>query len=289
MDCVQTPQVSMHRVVELRPHPCYVRHQLKVPASKLSALTKGGDLAFSEPIVITQDRIILDGYARYELARLRARPTLLCIEYQLNDLEALHFLLQRHLRSDGLNDFGRVLLALDLEPWLEEKARENQRIGGRAKGLSNLTEADRVDVRQEIADAAGVCAANVRKVQQLRKTALPEILDALRAGEIRIHRGWKLSRLTTADQLKSLQLYRSKKGVGKAIRQMIARHKTKHPPNVFDLGTLLHRLSELDLDEAGSITVSGVKVQGKGVYLSEELMQTLAAQEELDFSWQMTQ
>jgi hypothetical protein len=288
MDCVQNPQVSMHRVVELRPHPCYVRHQLKVSASKLSALIKGGDRAFSEPIVITQDRIILDGYARYELARLRARPTLLCIKYQLNDLEALHLLLQRHLRSDGLNDFSRVLLALDLEPWLEEKAKENQRIGGRSKGLSNLTEADRVDVRQEIADAAGVCAANVRKVQHLRMTARPEILDALRAGEIRIHRGWKLSQLTPAEQLETLRLYRSKKGVGKVIRQMIARHKTQHPPNVFDLRSLLHRLSELDLDEAGSITVSAVKAQGKGLYLSEELLQTLAAQEELEIPCKTT-
>ena len=47
-----------------------------------------------------------------------------------------------------------MVLALDLEPWLQEKARSNQRVGGQNKGSSTLATASRVDVRCEIAVAA---------------------------------------------------------------------------------------------------------------------------------------
>ena len=102
----------------------------------------------------------------------------MCIEYKLDEIEALHFLLQKHARSDGLNAFSRILLALDLKACFKEKGRENQGVGGRLKGSSNLTEADRMDTRQKMADAAGACPANVSKVQDLLITAQPEILEA---------------------------------------------------------------------------------------------------------------
>jgi hypothetical protein len=169
---------------ELHPHPSYDRHHLTVPASQLSAIADRGDLALLEPLVITRDRTILDGYARLELARLRGRATLPCIEYDLTESEALHWLLQKHRRSNGLNDFSRILLALDLEPWFKEKARSNQRAGGHNKGSSKLTEAERLDVRSEIAAAAGVSVGNLSKVKQLMMTAQPELLQPLRSREV---------------------------------------------------------------------------------------------------------
>jgi hypothetical protein len=56
-------------VGELRAHPSYARHKLSVDASKLSSLSGRGDLAFCDPIVVTRDRIVIDGYARLELAK----------------------------------------------------------------------------------------------------------------------------------------------------------------------------------------------------------------------------
>src|SRR5450759_906608 len=57
------------RLGELRPHPSYVRLRLTVPVSKLSALAEQGDLAFREPLAITRERIVIDGYAQLQLAR----------------------------------------------------------------------------------------------------------------------------------------------------------------------------------------------------------------------------
>lgn len=78
--------------------------------------------------------IIIDGYARWELARRQGRQTIPCLEYDLTDEEALRWLIQSHRPSRGLNSYSRVLLALDLEPRLQERARANQQAGGQNKG-----------------------------------------------------------------------------------------------------------------------------------------------------------
>jgi len=161
---------------ELHPHPSYIRHNLAVHARQLSAVAELGDLAFREPLVITQDHIILDGFARWTLARLQGRSTLACIEYQMSEAEALQNILQRQRRSSSLNDFIRICLALELEPFLKSKGRAKQQAGGQNKGSSILTEAERFDVRKEIARIAGVSVGNVTKVKQLTTTAHSDIM-----------------------------------------------------------------------------------------------------------------
>jgi len=132
---------------DLRAHGSYARHGLAVPADKLSVVRARGELAFLEPITITHERTIIDGYARWQLAKELKLPFLHCIEYELAETEALEWLLQKHCRSNGLNDYSRIMLALDLEPELTEKARTNKQIGGQHKGWSNLTKAEQVHVR----------------------------------------------------------------------------------------------------------------------------------------------
>ena len=227
--------------------------------------------------MITADGVII--YSRYELARLQARKTLHCIEYEITEQEALHWILQMHRRSNGFNDFTRILLALELEPWLREKALLNQRAGGQNKGLSKLTEA--CSVRSKVAQAAGVCEGNITMVKQLMARAHPDLFEALRSGEIRIHRAWKWSKQSTAKQIQALRFYRSKKGVHKAIRRLISSLKPRSRQIVFDLGRLMQLVSGLGPDEASSLGVWVVQAPGKMVYVTEELVQALGSQQEL--------
>jgi hypothetical protein len=117
-------QLAICRLDELQPHPSYVRHRCSVSAAQLSALAALRDVAFRQPIVITRARWIIDGYARWQLARQKGLTTILCIEHDLDEEEALRWLIQSHRPSRGLNSYGRVLLALDLEPCLQERAVE---------------------------------------------------------------------------------------------------------------------------------------------------------------------
>jgi hypothetical protein len=267
-----SPQIVTCRVDELRPHPSYVRHQLSVSAAQLSALATLGSLVFREPIVTNRNGTIIDGYARWDLARHQDRQTILCLEYDLTEQEALQWLIQSHRPSRGLSAFHRVLLALDLEPSLQELARSNQRIGGQNKGLANLTEAQRVDVRSDIAAIAGVSSGNVTKVRQVMKSAHPQIQQAARSGEISIHMAWKSSRLQTEQQLSELEEYRSRKGTNLTSRRLIQKHVARLSASLLvprSLGHLITRATGKGPSLLNSIAVTEIDAPGNVAYLTK--------------------
>jgi hypothetical protein len=266
---------------ELRPHPSYIRHNLAVQACQLSVVAELGDLAFREPLVVTQDRIILDGFARWTLARLQGRSMLPCIEYEMSEPEALQSLLQRHRRSSGLNDFIRIRLALELEPFLKSKGRAKQQAGGQNKGSSILTKAERLDVRKEIARIAGVSVGNVTKVKQLTTTAHSDIIKALREKELSIHRAWLWRELSTEEQMERLWLNQSKRGIARTIRHLLSPYLPKSSPVVTELEDLIKVVSALQLGKVGSVRVVSINVPGKAIFVTEELLRTLESQEEL--------
>ena len=137
-----------------------------------------------------------------------------------------------------------------------------------------------MDVRKEIAAAAGVAAGNVTKVKQLVGIGRAELLEALRGGEISIHRAWKLIRESPDQQIEALRTYRAEKGVNKSIRDLISRHKQKRTPTALDLGSLARRLSELEQDESNSVRVSMIRAPGKMIFVTEELIQSLRPYQE---------
>jgi len=269
------------RTDELRPHPSYFRHHLTVPASKLCALAEQKALTLSEPLVITPDYMIIDGYARWELARLQRRPTLPCFVYDVTEEQSLLLLLQRHRQSDGLNAFCRTLLALDLETSLRERSRLNQRIGRQGKGSSNLTDADRLDVRREIAKAAGVSAGNVTKVKQILLYANSSVQDALRGGDLSIHRAWQWLNRTHDQQGQALLNYREERGLRRTIRGLISRHVRASTPDP-SLVDLARGLAGLAPQETRAIRIVKTKASGKTIVLTEELFELLHRQGEME-------
>ena len=101
-----------------------------------------------------------------------------CIEYDFGSEAALLFMLDKHRPADRLNAFCRIAMALALEPYWRARARQRQCQGGAEKLSSTLTKASAIDVRAEIARAAGVGAGNVTKVKQLLETTIPAMRDA---------------------------------------------------------------------------------------------------------------
>jgi hypothetical protein len=277
------------RVDELRPHPSYVRHHLSVSASQLSALAAHGSFTLQEPPVITRDRRIIDGYARLELARRQGQRSILCIEYDLTDEQALRWLIQSRHPYRGLNAYLRILMASDLEPDLQEEARRNQQAGARNKGSSKLTTVKTVDVRSEIAAVAGASTGNVTKVTQLRRTAHPSVEEALRAGEISIHKAWQWRNESPETQLENLRRRRLERGISRKARTLVAEHQAAILPSaphpipfhLLELVSIVSGLSNMSTDESsefGTVVTAILDVPGKGIYLTKELVQALRSQ-----------
>lgn len=265
---------------DLQPHPAYARHHFTVPASQLSQVAEAKDVALREPLTVTRDRTVLDGYARWELARQQGTKALPCLEFDLCEAEALRWLIQRHRRSKGLNDYCRILLALELEPWLKEQARSNQQLGGQQKGSSNLAEADRMDVRSKLAAAAGVSTGNLSKARHLASVAHPRVQEALRSGEVSIHQASIWLR-TPKQQLDLLQLQQSKRGLSRKIDSFLNAHHRSPCGGDLDLQHVLGRLSAMSPEQRCSVLVDEINVPGEVLLISSALRRSLISQGEL--------
>jgi hypothetical protein len=279
---IDEPRLVTRRLEELCKHPSYIGHGLAVPAAQLSSLMTQGTRPFSQPISITRCGIIIDGYARYELAHRQGRQTILCLEYNLDEQEALRWLIQSHAPSKGLNGLSRSLLALDLEQPLQEAARANQREGGRSKGSSSLTEPQTVDVRSKVAAIACVSSGNVTKAKQVLKYAHPIIQEAVKAGEISLHKAWQWSGLSPQGQTKNLEELRSRKGTNQTSRRLIQKHVARMSPTRLLPSTLSDVLKPFipdGLAKLSSIVVSEIDASGQIAYFTKEALRTLRTTE----------
>jgi hypothetical protein len=271
-----------HRLSELLAHPSYERHRLSVSASQLSAVVSLGSVAFREPIKVTRNLTIIDGYARFQLARQQARETIDCLEYDLSEEQALYWLIEIHRPSKGRCAFDRVALALDLEPAFQRTARANQQWGGENKGSSTLTTAQKMHVRSEIAAVARVSAGNVEKVRRILKDAHSNIQRATKAGEISIHMAWQCSRLSVCQQLTKLDEYRSRKGINQTSRRLIQKHVAKLAPTRLlppSLGDLLKAFVHDRSSALDCVVVSEIDSPGKIAYFTKEALHALTSKE----------
>lgn len=274
LDEIQSQLVAC-RPDELQPHPSYDRHNLAPSASQLTAIAALGDSPFREPILVTRDRTIVDGHARWKVALLAKRPKLLCMEYQLDKVEALRMLLRTHRRLRGFTPFERISLALDLKPFFQEKAKSNQRMGGRKEGLSNLTT---VHVRNQIAIEAGVSCGNVTKFEQLMETAHPKVRQAAQTGEISLHKAWKWRTLSPEEQLSALHFDQAKRGTKRVVSQLIrrlARKRSPASPTRRKLGDLLQGFSIPRSQRLDSVEVIVINAPGNIAFLTPEAIQAL--------------
>jgi hypothetical protein len=154
-----------------------------------------------------------------------------------------------------------------------------------------LTEVKPLDVRSEIASLARASTGNVTKVAQLRKRAHPHVEQAVRTGEISIHKAWQWSHESPEKQIEKLRLRRIERGLKKKARVLVAQHQAKLRPSgadlppftMPDLVRLLNRLTDTPTDESsasGTIAITTVDVPGKDIYLTQDFVQGFRLQQE---------
>ena len=272
-------ELVSRRVDQLRPHPCLTKLKIVPTAQELS---RGATL--SEHLTITQDNYILSGHARWENARRQRCSSLPCLQFQMTVQQALLWILEKHQGSPGLNDYNRIVIALELEPWLRSCARTNQQTGGHFKASSNLTEADRLDVRAEVAKAANVSVGNVSTVKKLLERAGPDVLKALREGEVSIPRAgsWLKGSGNLTDQL---SVYRNLRMLDRAINTRLRGHLATATTigREIECRQVASALARLSTDQETSVVVRTAKIPGQVLILSTELLESIERQGRLSF------
>ena len=206
-----------------------------------------------DPILIATDGTILAGFGRWRLAVFEQRSEIYCIEHPLSADDSLAFILDHHQTQRGWNDFVRIRLALTLKPQFQQRALDNMRAGGKYKGLANLPEAHHVDVRQQLADMAGVCPRNVGNVETLLKIAHPTLIEALGNGTLKINRAMALCKLPQSEQFEEFIRYSEERATNRVIRRSIPQPKEKKA--VLDVLAVLDALQCQEAQQPGSVAV----------------------------------
>lgn len=176
-----------------------------------------------DPILITTNGTILAGFGHWRLALFEGRDEIHCIEYMLSEDEALQFIISHHQSQRGWNAFIRIRLALKQERFFQQRALDNMKAGGKYKGSTNLSEADRIDVRQEIAKLAGTGTGNVTKVKAILRSSHPNIITSLQNGLLSIHRAWLWSKLPKSQQKVEFARYEEKRTERKTLREFVSK------------------------------------------------------------------
>jgi len=228
-----------------------------------------------EPVRTTKNGTILSGIGSWRLALSEHRQQISCIEYDVNEDESLQYILAIHRTRSRWNSFVLIRLALTLEPHFQQKAHDNLRAGGKYKGSTNLSKADRVEVRREIANAAGTGTGNVDKVKAILRSAHPNIIAALQNGPLRIHRAWKWCRLPKSQQKEEFASYEEEQTRRKILREFGGGQSRLS----FDPRQILEALQLFETHHPGQIIVRGSTRRETVVILGQDLIEEMKAME----------
>ena len=206
-----------------------------------------------DPILIATDGTVLAGFGRWRVAVFKQVPEIYCIEHPLSADNSLAFILTHHQTQRGWNAFVRIRLALTLKLSLQQAALNNMRFGGKHKGLANLPEAQHVDVRQQVADMAGVCPRNVGNVETILEVAHPTLIEALGNETLKINRAMQLCKLPRPEQLVDFIRYSEERATNRVIRRSIPQPQEKEAsPHVL---VVLDALQCQEARQPGSVAV----------------------------------
>ena len=250
----------------LRPHPVYQELCGPIAAARVRRVAQQAG-PIRDPLLTTTAGTILDGHARWRVAIDREQPTLPCIEHDVTEDEALQIVVQRHRTSEGLNAYGRIVLALGLEPHFRARRHRPKPASGNTRPSSNLTEYEHGDVRNDIANEAAVSTGNVTKVKQILDSVIPEVLERLLRGEVSIHRAWQWRTLTAKAQRDALWKHLHHGAIKKTVGRLVRAHADADAPaQPVDVAvTVLGGLATYD---PADLTVAVVDVPGRAVVVT---------------------
>lgn len=157
-----------------------------------------------EPLSLWGETLV-DGHNRYEICtRNGIRFGVVQIPSIKTRDDAKLWIGRNQLGRRNLTDFQRVEVALMIKPIVEARATA-ARIEGNAVGggkSSQNSDATSAPIRTDdtVADIAGVSRDTVRKVEAIKEAAAPEVVAAVRSGEISINLASQVAELPEEEQ-----------------------------------------------------------------------------------------
>jgi ParB-like chromosome segregation protein Spo0J len=172
-------------------------------ADELSSLRESISREGCRDALIVWGGVLVDGHNRYAICTELGKPfNTKEITFADRD-EVKIWIIRNQFSRRNLNDFQRVELGLKLEPLLKKQAVQKQRAGGEDKVPQKS--AKPIDVRQEVAKAAGVSHDTVGKVRKIVNSPVKELAHYTREGKVSINAAAKVAELPEKEQREAVE------------------------------------------------------------------------------------
>lgn len=150
-----------------------------------------------ESIIIWKG-IIVDGHNRYEICKKHGINFNVTEKNFDDKTSAKIWIVRNQFCRRNISIYQRSELAIELEGFFREKAKENQSSGGGDKkskdvksGCQNSDKAILpIDTKKELAKIAGVSHDTIAKVKTIREKAKPEIVEKVRKNEMSVNEAY---------------------------------------------------------------------------------------------------
>ena len=156
-----------------------------------------------DPLVLMGD-VLVDGHNRYSICRKHG-ITFQTVQVQgietIND--AVLWIIKNQLGRRNIVDYVRGELALRAKPIIEERARQRQESTQIRDGftVAQISAEPAIETRTVVASAAGVSHDTITKIEKIQATASPELLAAVRSGDVSINAAAKVAAMPMAEQV----------------------------------------------------------------------------------------
>ena len=139
--------------------------------------------------IVIWDGTIIDGHHRYKVCQKHSIPFNTKEMDFPSEADALFWIGRNQKGRRNLAPAELALLALEVEPMIAERAREQQ--GKRTNLLPNSAKGStNINTRKELSRIAGVGAGTIYEAKKVKESGNQEVLNKMKSGEISIHRAY---------------------------------------------------------------------------------------------------
>lgn len=196
--------------------------------------------------------VLIDGHNRYEICSKYDLPFKTIQNDSFGSLEdVLLWMIDNQLGRRSVSDFQRGMLALrkrdiiaartkaEATPAKSTATEESEGAGAAASDAPAASDdpwhADdntgRIKTREDIARAAGISSATIGQIDRIRKTAAPELVEAVRSGAISINAAAAVATLPSEAQVSAVAGGKKElREAAKKVREQKAATRTPRVP-----------------------------------------------------------
>ena len=146
--------------------------------------------------------LLIDGHNRYAICHKHGLPFETIQSKLFKDMDDVHlWMIEQHLGRRSVSDFQRGVLALrKREIMVQRKAQMPQPDASTPPDTPAQAPADALRTREDIAKAARLSSSQVVLIEKIQKQAAPEVVAALKSGNISINAAAAVASLPEEEQ-----------------------------------------------------------------------------------------